>query len=721
MSDLDRLFYWRGITADYLNYRGEHVGVPLANRLNLLKAMGVDVSTAEAIEKEAYRLDVEPWKHWFPKLTMAPAGPDTFFEIHLQPEDKEVELQWKITDDCGKPVRAGHFRYNQLEESGEYIHEGIKFSRRKVPIGHLEPNYYDLTVRSLRKLETTRLAVFPPTVHQEYWSSAGERIWGVIVQLYTLRSERNWGIGDFTDLRELVEKLAHQGADVVGLNPLHTLSPYLNEYFSPYSPSDRRYLNPLYIDPYWIVDYTEFAKGALDKSLLNECRSDKNVDYVKQRSLKYPVFQAMFDVFVDKELSHRSDRYGEFESFVNSHGSALLKFAFYEACHQDWPDARYVLRFNEKYEDVAGAIFDKKQPNGASLALLFHCYLQWLAHQQLEACQQTAKKYGMKVGLIRDLAVGADGGGAEVSSNLDLYCRKSAIGAPPDPFAQTGQNWGLPPVIPSELRNSGFKHFINLLRSNMASCGALRIDHAMSLMRLWWVPPAQTADHGAYVYYPFRELLGLLALESHLNKCLIIGEDLGVVPDEFREALGAAQIFTNKVFYFEKIHHGKFKRPEDYDAHALAMVNNHDVPTLVSWWNGSDLELRDSLNLLEEGVDYTTICAQRSREKENLLALLYESGLYPRSWQGRQVDAPADEDLVEAILLLTSRTASKIYVMQLEDLLMMEDPVNVPGTFQEHANWQRKLTSTLTMIFESKRIATLFSNINQQRKKITAV
>ncbi len=717
MSDLDRLFYWRGITADYLNYRGERVNVPLDNRVTLLKAMGVDVSTPKAIEEEAYELDVKPWKDWFSSLTMAPAGPDCHFEINLKPEDQEPELQWKVTDLNGKPIKAGHFKYDDIEETGEYIHHGIKYSRRKVLLGDLPPNYYDLSVRSLNKVEKTRLAVFPPTVHQAHWSNVGEKVWGVIIQLYTLRSERNWGIGDFTDLRELIEKMAQKGADVIGLNPLHTLSPYLEDYYSPYSPSDRRFINPLYIDPYWIAEYTENVKTSVDKELLSECRGDKNVDYVKQRKLKYPIFQQMFDVFVEKEMAHRSERYLKFENFVREQGDALLGFAFYEACKQDWPGATYVLRYGEKYEDVVKGILEDKKPSGAALAVFFHCYLQWLSFTQLDACQQAAITSGMKVGLIRDLAVGADGGGAEVESNNELYCRASAIGAPPDPFAQTGQNWGLPPVIPSELRRSGFEHFINLLRTNMASCGALRIDHAMSLMRLWWVPPGLTADHGAYVYYPFYEMLGLLSLESYLNECLVIGEDLGVVPDEFREALTRTQIFTNKVFYFEKVFHDKFKKPEDYDAHALAMVNNHDVPTLVSWWNGTDLELRDELNLLEEGVDYQTICQQRAHDKANLMELLFESGLYPESWHGRDLDTPIDEDLVEAILLLTSRTASKIYVLQLEDLLMMDEPVNVPGTFKEHDNWQRKLTSTLSMIFESKRINNVLDKVNEQRKQ----
>jgi len=718
MSDIDRLFYWRGITAGYQNYRGEDVHVPLENRKNLLEAMGVDISTPEAIAKEAYLLDVEPWRHWFAPLCFAFADAEPSFEINLHPADINKTLHWSLTDNNGKLVRKGSFIGAQKEETGDYLFESTQYSRRRVEVGGLAPDYYTLSVKADDHIEITTLAVCPREVYQEPWSDAGEKVWGTIIQLYTLTSERNWGIGDFTDLRELIEGLAAQGADVIGLNPLHALSPYLDDYFSPYSPSDRRYINPLYIDPYWIPDYCEAAKQCLDKSLLQELRASSSVDYVKVRNLKYPVFQQMFGKFIDKEYKAASPRYKAFRDFCELQGRSLLLFAHYEACHQDWVNAKYVLRYGETLESLESELFVKGAPlSGAGEALLFHCYLQWLAEEQLAACQDAAIKSGMKVGLIRDLAVGADGGGAEVNGASNLYCKRSAIGAPPDPFAHTGQNWGLPPAMPSELRKTGFKHFIELLRTNMSKCGALRIDHAMSLLRLWWCPPGKTADFGAYVYYPFPEMLGLLALESHLNKCLVIAEDLGVVPQMFRDALHHAKVFTNKVFYFEKEFDNKFKPPQHYDGHALAMINNHDTPTLVSWWNGTDLTLRDDLDLLEEGVEYSTICQQRKTDKEFLLALLYEQQLYPESWHGRSVDELADEPLIEAILVLASRTASKIFVLQLEDLLMMDAPVNVPGTFKQHKNWQRKIPSAISAIFSDARILGVLRQVNNQRKQ----
>lgn len=717
MSDLDRLFYWRGIAADYLNYRGEHVHVPIDNRINLLKAMGVDVSNPECIETDAYKLDVEPWMHWLGKLNICEAGDQVSFEINLGPQDLDRDFKWIVSDSNGKPIRSGDFRYRDIEETGEYIFEGAKYSRRKVPVGALDPNYYQLLVQSEEKTEETQLAACPPLAYQSSWSDTGQKVWGVIIQLYTLRSERNWGIGDFTDLKILIHHLAAQGAGVLGLNPLHALSPYLHDNFSPYSPSDRRYINPLYIDPCNVVEYIASIENIINRDHLEALRENNKVNYTKVHATKYQIFQEMFCIFIDKELKNISRRYLDFVEYVKQNGSSLLKFAHYEASRQRWPNAKYALCSGKKVEELSKDILSpNKEKTEAQLALLFHCYLQWVSHLQLNECQVEAKESGMKVGLIRDLAVGADGGGSEVSEHRSLFCRDSSVGAPPDPFADTGQNWGIPPAIPSEIRASGYRHFIQLLRENMASCGALRIDHAMSLMRLWWCPPEQTAAYGAYVYYPFHEMLNLLKLESYLSKCLVIGEDLGVVPDEFRDAINRVRIFTNKVFYFEKTPDNLFKRPEDYEAHSLAMVNNHDLPTLVSWWNGSDLKLRVDLNLLEENVNYFDIHRERQQDKQRLMQMLYDSGLYPDNWHGHSLEERADEQLIEAILTLSSRANSKIFVMQLEDLLMMDEPVNVPGTFKEYDNWQRKLSLSVSEIFADERIRSVFEKIDKQRK-----
>ncbi len=715
MSDLERLFYWRGIASDYFNYRGEHVSVPEDNRLRLLEAMGISPSDPDVVQKDAFQLDVAPWLRWFPKLVVAEAGEQVSFDINLAPEDLSDTLDWRISNQEGLLVASGTVNATGLKETGDYLHRGKRFSRRQLCVGPLSANYYHLNVLSGRRSASTELAVCPVRAYQPAWLNKGAdaRPWGVLVQLYTLRSTRNWGMGDFTDLRELIEIAAEKGADMIGLNPLHALSTDLRTHFSPYSPSDRRYINPLYIDPVWIPEYTAHVKLSVDKTLRESLRKADTVDYDKMRALKYPVFQRMFTMFIEREWAVDSSRFQALRDFIVTEGDALVKFARYEAIRQSWPYAVFRLDAEQGKNADANNVFELE--GSISQAIVFHCYLQWLAQKQLAECQHAAKKSGMKLGLIRDLAVGANGDGAEVQNTGGLFCRKAAIGAPPDPLAQTGQNWGLPPAIPSEMRKSGFKHFIALLRTNMRHCGALRIDHAMSLMRLWWCPPGTTADQGAYVYYPFPELQRLLALESQLNECLVVGEDLGVVPNEFREAMAYRGVFSNKLFYFERGDGERFKAPAEYDPVSLAMAANHDVPTLASWWARTDLALRHTLNLLEEGVSYEDMCAQRARDKENLMTALYDAKLYPASWHGRSLDEPADAALIEAILVLAARSASKLFVLQLEDLLMMDTPVNVPGTFDEHANWQRKLSVTTQAIFSDQGVEKIVQKIQHER------
>ncbi|MCR6652376.1 MAG: 4-alpha-glucanotransferase [Cellvibrionaceae bacterium] len=362
----------------------------------------------------------------------------------------------------------------------------------------------------------------------------------------------------------------------------------MENHCSPYSPSDRRFLNPLYIDPEIEPEYVKNTADILP--VLVRLRAQDKVAYAAVHSTKMAVFREMYAVFVAKELEKNSARAQKFLKFVRDSGAALQDFCLYQVL------AETTGQQLDQMDDAA----KQDAANRYAERVQFHAYLQWLADHQLELCQRHARDKGMKLGLMRDLAVGADGGGAEVTTNLDLFCRSAAVGAPPDPLAEKGQNWGLPPMDPAALRASGFAHFINLLRANMAHCGALRIDHAMALMRLWWCPPGQTADFGAYIYYPFREMLGLLRLESVRNRCLVIGEDMGVVPTEFREALMSSNIFTNKLFYFEKLQDGRFRPAQEYEPRALAMLTNHDVPTIASWWVGSDLQLRQRLNLLEE-------------------------------------------------------------------------------------------------------------------------
>jgi len=705
MNNLDKLFYWRGIAEDYYNYRGERITVSLDNRRRLLQAMGVNSDSPEVIDSQAYALDIEPWRNWFPAFLMSDAGPAAHFDINLPPDQMTGKFLFEIYLEDGG-VRSGEFIPTDHPETGDYLYEGTRYSRRSIPVQDVPIGYHRLRVHlaaDAKKIRETQFAVVPVVAFTPEWVVEGKRPWGVIVQVYTLRSARNWGIGDFTDLKLLITEVAAAGADMVGLNPLHALRYPVENHCSPYSPSDRRFLNPLYIDPELEPEYIKKTADILP--ILVRLRAQEKVPYAAVHSTKMATFREMYAVFSANELALDTQRAQKFHKFVADGGQVLQDFCLYQVLAETTGQHMDQLDDSER-RDATARYAERVQ---------FHAYLQWLASEQLEACQRHAKSRGMKIGLMRDLAVGADGGGAEVSTNMTLFCRSAAVGAPPDPLAEKGQNWGLPPMDPATLRATGFKHFIDLLRSNMSHCGALRMDHAMSLMRLWWCPPGHTADYGAYIFYPFREMLGLLKLESVRNQCMVIGEDMGVVPPEFREGLQAANVFTNKLFYFEKVDGGHFRPPQQYEPHSLAMLTNHDVPTIASWWVASDLQLRQRLNLLEEGVDYEEVLVQRDMEKLRLLEWLEALGLVKREQFPALMAEPMRQTFAATLLQGVSRCTSQLFVVQLEDLELLEDPVNVPGTSYQYPNWQRKLGVPLELLFSEERVQSLLRAIDMER------
>ena len=379
---------------------------------------------------------------------------------------------------------------------------------------------------------------------------------------------------------------AVRGADFILLNPLHALDIRYPENASPYSPIDRRFLNPLYIDLRMeesysnspavrtLVEEPDFSRE------LSRLRQDPEVDYPEVFKLKYKVFDAMYSYFRERHIETGSNQAKEFTQYIAGHDGAIITFAQFQAAI-----------------NLPG-VQSCHEPE-------FHLFLQWLADRQLASCQALALELGMKVGIIRDLAVGGGSESCEVSTNPNLFCLEARIGAPPDNFNPDGQNWGLPPLRPDMLRQSHFSHFITLLRENMVSCGALRIDHIMALMRLWWCPTDGSNASGAYVHYPVDELFAILRLESRRAKCAIIGEDLGVVPPEIRAYIDGSGILSNVVFYFEKYDEKRFRLPHDYPTKALAIVANHDVPTLKAWWNTDDLKLRRELGLIASDARFT--------------------------------------------------------------------------------------------------------------------
>ncbi len=528
------------------------------------------------------------------------------------------------------------------------------------------PGYYDLEIAK----ETTRAIVAP---RQAYVAPGVERarIWGPSAQLYALRSPNNWGIGDFGDLRSLATLAKRTGGSLIGISPLHQLHLTNPEAASPYAPLSRGYLNALYIDV--AAAAGEFSV-TVDGSAAPRLRAADFVDYAGVARAKLAALQTIFEA-IDVER--------EIDDFV-ARAPGVRAMAIYEAImevltHRD-PAIRTWMQWPAELRDRnSGAVAVFAQTHEPRVR--FYLFLQWLADRQLARAASEAS--GMTIGLYRDLAVGVDLASADVWSEPDAYAFGLSVGAPPDALNTSGQNWGLPPLHPRALVARAYGPLISLLRANMRHAGALRIDHVMGLKRLFCIPRERPAGGGAYVNYDFEAMLGIVALESHLQRCMVIGEDLGTVPQGFRERLAPERIFSCRVLLFERDDES-FRPPGEYPADSVASAGTHDLPTLAGWWTGTDIDTRERLGWIDAGTAREER-DERERSRAQLVRALRDAGCLA------EAQDPDESTLLAATHRFLARTDSRVVLAQLEDLLGQHEQVNVPGTTTEEPNWRRKL------------------------------
>lgn len=525
------------------------------------------------------------------------------------------------------------------------------------------------------------------------------RAWGITCQLYGLRSSRNAGIGDFEDLARMAEIAAGAGADFIGVNPLHALFLSAPEACSPYSPSSRRFLNPLYI----ALD----QMGAEIAPKLTDSHSSL-IDYRAIGRQKRDALIARYRDLGEKAFDLSAAE--SFEEFAADRGAALRSFAMFEALSQrivteggpagwhGWPEA---------FKNPASTeVQEFTQQHEADIR--FHMWLQWIADMQLAEAQQRALAAGMRIGLYLDIAVGVSPDGAETWMDRTAVVPGVRIGSPPDPFNDRGQDWGLAPLSPTALRERDGAGFVSVIDAAMRHAGAVRIDHVMGLMRLYWIPEGSVAADGAYVHYPLDDLLHQLSQASHRHHSVVIGEDLGTVPPGFRDILRNTEIQGYRVLYFERDGNA-FRAPESYLREALACVSTHDLPTLRGWWNGSDIEIRERAGVCssEAAAGWRTL---RAEERRALLARLVASGLVhdsaisPSTAAG---DLPGE--VCAAVHRMLAQTPSRLVAVQLEDLAGITVQANLPGTIDEHPNWRCRLECDL----EELALSPQFRNIAQ--------
>jgi 4-alpha-glucanotransferase len=641
----------------------------------VLRALDLPADNADDVEASLQRIEQERSGRQPPRLVTADAG--DAFALPIAPRGRA----WKLLADDGTLISEGDLPSGE----GQFASPAI-------------PGYYTLFLGD----DEVTVAVAPPRtfgigdIARAGNVAGARRPWGMAVQMSGLRRPNDGGIGDFTALEACAKAAAEKGADALAISPLHALFAAAPERYSPYAPSSRLFLNGLYIDPVR-TSGEQTVRAVIDTHNLRQELAELEwlelIDWPRAARARMTILRSLFES-ASVDLAH-SERFG---AFRRAQGEPLERHARFEALHADfsahgrpggwqgWPAAFH----DPSSREVASFAREHSREVG------FHAWLQWLATQGLEGAQKAARDAGMAIGLVADLAVGADAGGSHAWAHQAEMLRGLSVGAPPDALNRLGQDWGLTTFSPRGLRDTGFKGFIGMLRAALAHSGGVRIDHVLGLKRLWMVPHGAGATEGAYVRYPMTDMLRLIALESHLHRAIVIGEDLGTVPADFRQAIGDKGVLGIRVLWFERAADGGFVSPREWSDKAMATTSTHDVPTVAGWWGARDVEWRKKTGLDDPAVDES---AERERDRILLWRALCASG------SAFNEDAPPAPDDISPVVVAAARHVAQapapLAIYPVEDILGLHEQPNLPGpTDAIHPNWRRRMPDTSSRLFD---------------------
>jgi len=690
-----------GIELRYRDGTGVVRVVPTSTLHALLHAMGVNVATDEEAHQSLKAVRLQHWTKVIDEVFVVWQGNDSAcwqFTVPISTTQvPHMTVAWQLVDEQGQqfgddvPGERLSLMASRTIHGKAYCRLGVSFPK-DLPLG-----YYRLTVTAFRLSQTVRgdalVIVAPPHCHLP---DQPNRSWGVTVQLYGLSSARNWGIGDFTDLSMLATWAGSRlGASTIGINPLHALS---SQSISPYSPSSRLFFNPLYLDVEAIPEFKdaptlqEQVTSEAFQDRLKALRDCRTVDYDEVRAVKFPFLESLYAVFCQRHMGAGSERVHAFDRYVQQQGTALRRFAVFQVLQEQYGHTPWRQWPIEYRDSTSVAVENFAKQNLGRLG--FYHYLQWQCAEQLGELDINARQAGLSLGLYHDLAVGIVADGADAWIFQDQLARGVSIGAPPDLFNLSGQNWNLQPPLPTCLRSQAYRFLRETFHHNMQYGGMLRIDHALGLFRLYWIPEGKSASEGAYVRYPTDELLAVLALESVRHRVMVVGEDLGTVTPEIRKKFAQAGLLSYRLLMFEK-HSGRgYRTPKTFPEQALASVNTHDLPTLRGFWVGRDIETKEQIGLYPSASHMDQDRATRTRDRQALLRALGRERLLPTGTPSQVEELPQwSDDLCRATYAYLARTPCRVVATSLEDLLGEVDTPNVPGAPEgAYPVWQRKLS-----------------------------
>ncbi|MBC7791915.1 MAG: 4-alpha-glucanotransferase [Anaerolineae bacterium] len=679
-----------GILSEYVDQSGKEVRVTSdETRVALLAAMGFDASTDILARSSLEDFERRERDQILPPVRVARHGPEANVVRARVPEGWTGPVGFELGLSTGK---------EEVQRRGRIQPDDDGFLTLSLAVSP-EPGYHTVRVRlhhgSQHPEGSQLLVVTPHACVSPAQLTSERRAFGITANLYAVRGAGDWGIGDFGDLGKLIDWGSEIGATFVGVNPLHAIR-NLGHDISPYSPVSRLYKNPIYLNITAIPELAECEEArtliASDdfEARLAVLRAANDVRYDGVMRLKRRVLDLLYNTFVTRTLVAGGERALMFAEYLELQGSSLLDFATFLAIEEhlrrelgdaapgwwrDWPEG---LR-----DSKSGEVRAFQQSNATEID--FHRWLQFELDQQLAVLAAVARGRGMRIGVYQDLAVGSSPSGSDAWSCGNLLASGASIGAPPDMYAANGQNWGLPPLNPILLRRSRYEYWIALIRSAFRHSGALRIDHILGLFRQFWIPDGMHASRGAYVKFPVGDLLGILALESHLAHAIVVGEDLGTVPPEVSPTLKGWGVLSSKVLFFERGEWGSFNPAMSYEALSLTTADTHDMATLSGFWRARDIELNQAVGLISAG-EADVALSERDSDRRLLVERLAAEGLLPAAV------APENEaDLRGAVHDFLCRTPAALVGLAYDDIVGELDPVNIPGVGgDKYPSWTRR-------------------------------
>ncbi|WP_243075918.1 4-alpha-glucanotransferase [Microbacterium sp. SS28] len=664
-----------GIATEYWSFFGDRVHVPATTLRLILHAMGIDAEDEPSAAAALAAADEAPWRSLLPPSAVVRRGAGEVL-VHVA-DGCDVEIAVTLEDGSRRSIPIP----DQEPESRTI--DGRRVWRVRVPLPPDLPLGWHLLRAGEHRhgvpsragqatLVVTPDRISPPPTRR----GAGDRAWGLMAQLYSVRSRESWGIGDFADLGDLATVAAEHGADFLLVNPIHAAEVTTPIEPSPYLPATRRFIAPLYVRPEDIREASYLS--AADRALLAAAKApaaatDTDAERV-DRDLAWTAKLAALEIV--HAAPRTAARQHALDAFTAAGGTALEDFALWCALEEHYAGLPAGTTRPDEARDIRSPLVAQLRAQLAD-RIAFHTWLQWVADEQAQAAHRAAREAGMSIGVMHDLAVGVDPKGSDAWSLRDLYAPGIRVGAPPDMYNQQGQDWSQPPWLPPALAATGYAALRDMIRNLLRHAGALRIDHVIGLFRLWWIPAGQGPTTGTYVRYDHEAMIGVLALEAERAGAVVIGEDLGNVEPWVRDYLSSRGVLGTSVLWFE--YEGEsFRPPEHYREAVLATVNTHDLPPTAGYLALEHVDLRARLGLLTQPLE--EVRAEAIAERDRMLQVLRERGL---------IGADATEqEVVEALHVLLTASPSLLLGVGLVDAVGERRVQNQPGTHREYPNWQ---------------------------------